>query len=155
MLPGAGPGRRNELEELATQLLACVQEPFAVDGVAEVGASIGISHYPIDGEDAHSLLRRARRRHVRRRGGQSGCGSAPRSRTITQCGGSASLSDFRRALQSEEIVVRSNRSWTWRAGGFRGAEELVRGSRGAGPAGRRRSVVQTVEQTGLIGPLTR
>ena len=38
----------------------CVQQPFVVDEMTlEVGVSVGIARFPQDGDDPHSLLRRA------------------------------------------------------------------------------------------------
>lgn len=48
------------LRHIAERILSTMSEPFAVgDDVFRVGASIGISLYPFDGQDAESLLKKA------------------------------------------------------------------------------------------------
>jgi diguanylate cyclase (GGDEF)-like protein len=51
--------RREEAESVAETIIAAVTAPFQVGGVAgcvEVGASIGIAIYPVDGKDADELI---------------------------------------------------------------------------------------------------
>ncbi|MGZ4174342.1 MAG: diguanylate cyclase domain-containing protein, partial [Solirubrobacteraceae bacterium] len=55
VLPGARSEDPEFLEELAGRLLACVQEPFTVDELSlEVGASVGIACFPVDGRSANA-----------------------------------------------------------------------------------------------------
>jgi diguanylate cyclase (GGDEF)-like protein len=119
VLPGQRTEDPEQLEDLATQLLACVQEPFAV----EEGQS-GCKLYAAE-QDHHSL----RRLSV--------------------------LSDFRRALQSEEIVVHYQPIVDLDGLQLRGAEGPVRWEHPELGLLAPGAFMQTVEQTGLIGPLTR
>lgn len=51
---------RQAVRHIAERILAAMSEPFAVgDDAFRVGASIGVSLYPIDGEDAASLMKKA------------------------------------------------------------------------------------------------
>jgi diguanylate cyclase (GGDEF)-like protein len=154
------PGERTEnparLEEMAEELIACVQQPISVDDLSlEVGASIGIARFPLDGDDVHALLRRADvamyaakedhtvvklympklDRHSRRR--------------LTV------LSDFRRALDSGEFVLHFQPVVEIAGERPRGAEGLVRWEHpelGMIPPN---DFIPIAEQSGLIGPLTR
>jgi diguanylate cyclase (GGDEF)-like protein len=154
------PGRRiedpEELEYLAMQLLACVQEPFVVDELSlEVGGSIGISRYPRDGDDAHTLLRRADVAMYAAKESQSGCRLYRAEQDHHSLRRLSVLSDFRRALNAEEIVVHYQPIVDLEGLRVRGAEGLVRWEHPElgllAPGG----FIHSVEQTGLIGPLTR
>ncbi len=51
---------RDQLVQIAEKILKHLQDPFTVDGLEHiVGASIGISFYPNDGEDQETLLQNA------------------------------------------------------------------------------------------------
>ena len=71
-------GRRTDdpeqLDELAAELLAAVEQPFVVDELSlEVGASIGVARFPVDGDRRAHAAAPGRHRDVRRQGNQSGC----------------------------------------------------------------------------------
>src|SRR6185312_13990450 len=60
VLPAQATGDTDELEAIARRLMACVQQPVAVNEMTlEVGVSIGVARFPRDGGDPHSLLRSA------------------------------------------------------------------------------------------------
>jgi predicted signal transduction protein with EAL and GGDEF domain len=144
------------LEGIAADLLACVQQPFAVDEVSlEVGASIGIARFPLDGRDGHTLLRRADIAMYAAKEAQTGCQLYAAEHDHHSLRRLSVLSDVRRALATDEVVVHyqpkvdldNRRVW--------GAEALVRWQHpefGLLPPA---AFVNVVEQTGLIGPLTR
>jgi diguanylate cyclase (GGDEF)-like protein len=144
------------LGRIATRLLECVQEPIVIEQMTlEIGASIGVARAPLDGDDVHSLLRRADvamyaakeelsshriyqvrlDRHSRRR--------------LTV------LSDFRRALDGDELVVHYQPIVDIAASRTCGAEGLVRWQHPelglVSPA----DLIPMAEQSGLIGLLTR
>jgi len=51
---------REDAEQVATKLLAAINQPFAIDGkTLRVSASIGVSLYPEDGSDALGMVRAA------------------------------------------------------------------------------------------------
>ena len=122
----------------------------------EVGASIGVARFPRDGEDAHALLRcadvamyaakEAQRRLQDLRGRARPALGPPAERAV---------SDFRRALDRDEIVVHYQPIVDIDGSRVRGAEALVRWQHPSSACSRRRTFMQIVEQTGLIGPLTR
>jgi diguanylate cyclase (GGDEF)-like protein len=156
VLPAEHTDNPTRLAELAEELLACVQQPIEVDELSlEVGASVGIARFPLDGDDVHALLRRADvamyaakedhsvfklyapklDRHSRRR--------------LTV------LSDFRRALDSDEFILHFQPVVDIDGAKARGAEGLVRWEHpelGLIPP---TDFIPIAEQSGLIGPLTR
>ena len=144
------------LAKIATELIECVQRPVAIEQMTlEVGASVGISRYPIDGEDAHTLLRRAdlamysAKEHHGRYELYSAKLDRHSVRRLTV------LTDFRRALESDEFVVHFQPIVDIGSFDPRGAEGLVRWQHpelGLIPPG---DFIPIAEQSGLIGPLTR
>jgi len=146
----------DELEDLALPLLKSVQQPFVVDELSlEVGASVGIARFPHDGSDSNTLLRRADVAMYAAKESDSGCQiySAEHDHHSVQRLGA--LSDFRRGLATEEIVVHYQPIVDLDDLRVRGAEGLVRWQHpefGLLPPG---AFIHAVEQTGLIGPLTR
>jgi diguanylate cyclase (GGDEF)-like protein len=144
------------LGRIATRLLECVQEPIVIEQMTlEIGASIGVARAPLDGEDVHSLLRRAdvamyaakeelsghRIYHVRL--------DRHSRRRLTV------LSDFRRALDGGELVVHYQPIVDIVTSRTCGAEGLVRWQHPelglVAPA----DLIPIAEQSGLIGLLTR
>jgi diguanylate cyclase (GGDEF)-like protein len=156
VVPARGTDDPHTLAGIAAGLIDRVTEPFVVDDSRlEVGASIGISRYPLDGEDVHSLLRRADVAMYAAKGQHLGHQlyeaelDRHSGRRLTV------LSDFRRALASDEFVIHyqpiveidGSRLW--------GAEALVRWQHrelGLLPPAQ---FVPIAEQSGLIGPLSR
>jgi diguanylate cyclase (GGDEF)-like protein len=144
------------LGRIALSVIERVEQPIVVDEMTlEVGASIGIARAPIDGEDAHALLRcadvamyaakeqrtthaiyRAKLdRHSRRR--------------LTV------LSDFRRALETDELIIHYQPIVEIDGSRPRAAEGLVRWQHpelGLVPPD---DFIPIAEQSGLIVPLTR
>src|SRR5947209_4035755 len=106
VLPHERTDDPEQLEDIATRLLACVQEPLAVDDLAlDVGASIGIARFPKDGEDVHDLLRRAdvamysaKEKHSNIKLYSTKLDRHSKRRL-------AVLSDFRRSLDAEHFVL--------------------------------------------------
>jgi diguanylate cyclase (GGDEF)-like protein len=144
------------LERIATRLSQCVNAPFAVDELSlEVGASIGIARYPTDGEDSHALLRCADIAMYTAKEAQCDFKVYTAEQNQHSVRRLSVLSDIRHALVSDEIVVHYQPIVDLDDLSVRGAEGLVRWNHpelGLIPPG---AFVQTVEQTGLIGPLTR
>jgi diguanylate cyclase (GGDEF)-like protein len=95
-----------ELEQCAQRLLGCVRLPFVVDELSlEVGASVGIARYPADGEDAHTLLRRADIAMYAAKEAQSGFKLYAADQDRHSIQRLSVTSGFRRALECDEIVV--------------------------------------------------
>jgi diguanylate cyclase (GGDEF)-like protein len=145
-----------ELEQCAMRLLGCVRLPFVVDELSlEVGASVGIARYPVDGTDTHTLLRRADIAMYAAKEAQAGFKLYAAEQDQHSMQRLSVISDFRRALESDEVVVYYQPIVD--VAGLRphGAEALVRWEHpehGLMPPG---TFIPLVEQTGLIGGLTR
>jgi predicted signal transduction protein with EAL and GGDEF domain len=152
----AAIGPAGVIARLGGDLTSCVHEPFAVDELSlEVGASIGIARYPEDGDDSHALLRCADIAMYAAKEAQSDYKVYAAEQNQHSVRRLSVLSDIRHALASDEIVVHYQPIVDLDDLKVRGAEGLVRWQHpkhGLIPPG---GFVQTVEQTGLIGPLTR
>jgi len=156
VLPGENTADADELEAIARRLSACVQQPVGVDEMLlEVGVSIGIARFPRDGDDPHSLLRSADVAMYAAKEAHAGCkvyAAALDRHSVRKLN---VLSDFRRALDSDEIVVFYQPIMQMDGNRVHGAEALVRWQHpdlGLLPPS---DFMPIVEQTGLIGPLTR
>jgi diguanylate cyclase (GGDEF)-like protein len=156
VLPAARTDDPDALGEIATELVACVSQPVVVDHMTlEVGASIGISRFPLDGEDVHSLLRRA-----------DVAMYAAKEEHATHTLYSANLdrhsvrrltvlTDFRRALAADEFVVHFQPIVDIPSSRPQAAEGLVRWQHPELGLLSPGDFIPIVEQAGLIGPLTR
>jgi diguanylate cyclase (GGDEF)-like protein len=156
VLPGENTGDPDELEAIARRLMACVQQPVVVDEMTlEVGVSIGIARFPRDGDDPHSLLRSADVAMYAAKEAHAGCkvyATALDRHSVRRLN---VLSEFRRGLDSDEIVVFYQPIMHMDGLRVHGAEALVRWQHpelGLLPPS---DFMPLVEQTGLIGPLTR
>jgi len=156
VLPGENTGDPDELEAIARRLMACVQQPVGVDEMLlEVGVSIGIARFPRDGEDPHSLLRSADVAMYAAKEAHAGCKVYAAALDRHSVRRLSVLSDFRRALDADEIVVFYQPIMQMNGARVHGAEALVRWQHpdlGLLPPS---DFMPIVEQTGLIGPLTR
>ncbi len=156
VLPAQGIHDLSLLESVVTRLTKSVSEPFAVDELSlEVGASIGIARYPEDGEDSHALLRCADIAMYAAKEAQIDYKVYAAEQNHHSVRRLSVISDIRHALTSDEIVVHYQPIVDLDDLTVTGAEGLVRWQHpqlGLIPPG---AFVQTVEQTGLIGPLTR
>jgi diguanylate cyclase (GGDEF)-like protein len=156
ILPGRFTEDPEELEELAAPLLASVQHPFVIDELSlDVGASIGIARFPKDGHDANTLLRCADVAMYAAKDSHSGCQIYAAEHDHHSVQRLGALSDFRRGLAADEIVVHYQPIVDLDDLRVSGAEGLVRWQHpelGLLPPG---AFIQAIEQTGLIGPLTR
>ena len=155
VLPG-GTADSKRLEEVATRLLACIKQPMVLDEMTlEVGGSIGISRYPADGDDTHALLRRADVAMYAAKEVQSGWKRYAPELDHHSMRRLSVLGEFRRALASGEIVVHYQPIVELDETRLRGAEGLVRWDHPQQGLLLPGDFIQTVEQTEMIGPLTR
>jgi diguanylate cyclase (GGDEF)-like protein len=156
VLPAETTGDSEELEAIAQRLIRCVQQPVAVDEMTlEVGVSIGVSRFPRDGDDPHSLLRSADVAMYAAKEAHAGCKVYAAALDRHSVQRLSVLSEFRRALDSDEIVVFYQPIMHMDGTRVQGAEGLVRWQHpelGLLPPS---DFIPIVEQTGLIGPLTR
>src|SRR5579862_2107755 len=145
-----------ELYGIAEELIARVQEPLVVDQMTlEVGASIGISRYPHDGDDASALLRRADIAMYKAKEGNADYKLYEAEMDRYSVRRLTVLSDFRRALKSEEFVVHYQPIVDVDGIRVRGAEGLVRWEHPEMGLVPPNDFIPIAEQSGLIGPLTR
>ncbi len=144
------------LETVGASLLRCLQQAFLVDELSlEVGGSIGISRFPIDGPDASTLLRHADAAMYAAKEQQSGCGLYTPEHDAESAQRLMVLGDFRRALGDGELVVHYQPIVDLERGEVHGAESLIRWNHpelGLLPPDK---FVSTIERTGMIGGLTR
>jgi diguanylate cyclase (GGDEF)-like protein len=156
VLPGEDTSDSEELEAIAGTLISCVQQPVLVDEMTlEVGVSIGVARFPRDGEDPHSLLRSADVAMYAAKEAHAGCKVYAAALDRHSVRRLSVLSEFRRALDADEIVVFYQPIMHMDGASVHGAEALVRWQHpelGLLPPS---DFIGIVEQTGLIGPLTR
>ncbi len=156
VLPGEMTNDTEELEAIAQRLIRCVHQPVVVDEMTlEVGVSIGVSRFPRDGDDPHSLLRSADVAMYAAKEAHAGCKVYAAALDRHSVRRLSVLSEFRRALDSDEIVVFYQPIMHMDGTRPHGAEGLVRWQHpelGLLPPS---DFLGIVEQTGLIQPLTR
>jgi diguanylate cyclase (GGDEF)-like protein len=156
VLPGLRTDDPDTLYQIADELIACVQEPLIVDQMTlEVGASVGISRFPVDGEDASALLRRADIAMYAAKEDHSGIKVYEASMDRYSIRRLTVVSDFRRALKSDEFLVHYQPIIEVHSSDPCGAEALVRWEHpelGLIPPV---DFIPIAEQSGLIGGLTR
>jgi diguanylate cyclase (GGDEF)-like protein len=144
------------LDHVIDRLFTCISEPFAVDELSlEVGASVGVARFPHDGDDSHALLRCADIAMYAAKESQTDYKIYTAEQNQHSVRRLSVLSDIRHALVSDQIVVHFQPIIDLDDFSVRGAEGLVRWQHpelGLIPPG---AFVNTIEQTGLIGPLTR
>ena len=127
VLPGENTGDADELEAIAGLLTACVQQPVGVDEMTlEVGVSIGIARFPRDGDDPHSLLRSADVAMYAAKEAHAGCKVYATALDRHSVRKLSVLSDFRRALDTDEVVVFYQPIMHMDGTSVHGAEALVR-----------------------------
>ncbi len=156
ILPPPGTVELRDIEREVSRLMDCISKPFSVDELSlEVGASIGVARFPRDGEDSHALLRCADIAMYAAKEAQTDFKLYTAEQNQHSVRRLSVLSDIRHALAADEIVVHFQPIVDLDDLSVTGAEGLVRWQHpehGLIPPG---AFVQTVEQTGLIGPLTR
>jgi diguanylate cyclase (GGDEF)-like protein len=144
------------LDVVMARLFKSISQPFLIDELSlEVGASVGVARFPQDGEDSHALLRCADIAMYAAKETQTEFKLYTADQNQHSKRRLGVLSGIRHALVQDEIVVHYQPIIDLDDGRVRGAEGLVRWQHpehGLIPPG---AFVQTVEQTGLIGPLTR
>ena len=144
------------LEQIAQALTTTVQRPTLIEEMTlQVGASVGIARYPVDGEDSHALLRRADVAMYAAKDGHHGVKLYAAESDHNSVHRLSVISDFQRALERDELVVHYQPIVDVRGADVRGAESLVRWEHPEHGLLAPGAFIAAVEQTGLIGPLTR
>jgi diguanylate cyclase (GGDEF)-like protein len=156
ILPAAGSDDPDVVEANVSRLCATINQPFTIDELSlEVGASIGVARFPDDGQDSHALLRCADIAMYAAKEAQTDYKIYAAEQNQHSVRRLNVLSNIRHALAADEIVVHYQPIVDLDDRMVKGAEGLVRWDHpelGLVPPA---AFVQTVEQTGLIGPLTR
>jgi diguanylate cyclase (GGDEF)-like protein/PAS domain S-box-containing protein len=139
----------------AKKILASLEGPFAIgDQMVETGASIGISMYPVHGDDPSTLLRRADvAMYVAKRSGGGFALYQPEheAQTLRRSGLAGEL---RRSIPQGELVLHYQPQVTLATGAVHTVEALVRWNHpreGLMPPDR---FIPMAEETGIIHPLT-
>lgn len=138
--------------EVAQQMLAALREPFLIDGhELHVGASVGISRYPADGEDSGALLRAADSALYRAKGDGRGLFrfftpemSAAAQRRL------ALANDVRHAVERGELKICYQPQVAANSGAVTGMEALLRWQHPRLGAVSPDEFVPLLEETGLI-----
>ena len=156
VLPAVQTADVRELERVAGDLIACVQEPVTIQDISlEVHSSVGIARYPADGDDAQTLLRRADIAMYAAKEHRDGFRFYDPQHDHHSTQRLSMLADFRRALLADEIVVHYHPIVDLRANRrVHGAEALVRWQHPELGLLQPGAFLQIVEQTGLIASLT-
>ena len=156
VLPGTPTDDSEVLSKIAARVLDCVRQPVVVDELTlDVGASIGISSYPADGDNVHDLLRRADIAMYSAKEDHSSFKVYETRLDRYSVRRLTVLSDFRRGLESDEFVLHFQPVVDVDGSVVQGAEALVRWQHpelGLLPPP---DFIPIAEQSGLIGPLTR
>jgi diguanylate cyclase (GGDEF)-like protein len=156
ILPANGSSGPAAVEATVSQLCATINQPFTVDELSlEVGASIGVARFPDDGLDSHALLRCADIAMYAAKEAQTDYKVYAAEQNQHSVRRLNVLSDIRHALTGDEIVVHYQPIVDLDDRTVKGAEGLVRWQHPEHGLIPPAAFVQTVEQTGLIGPLTR
>jgi predicted signal transduction protein with EAL and GGDEF domain len=155
ILPDQRSVDRGEIGELTERLLDCVRAPIRVEGISlELGASLGASRFPRDGADESTLMRRADVAMYTAKATHRGSClyNADQDRNALQR--LSVTSDIRRAIGAGEIVVHFQPIVELPGQRIRSAEGLVRWQHPTHGLLPPAAFISTIEQTGLIGPLT-
>ncbi len=138
------------------RLFSMLAEPFRIDELSlEVGASVGVARYPVDGTDANALLRCADVAMYNAKDAQTEYKLYEAEQNQHSVRRLSVLTEMRHALATDAIVVHFQPIIDLEHRRVRGAEGLVRWQHPEHGLIPPAAFVQTVEQTGLIGPLTR
>jgi diguanylate cyclase (GGDEF)-like protein len=152
------PGHDSDaaLESAAGRISRALAEPFALDELSlTVAASIGAARFPDDGADANALLRCADIAMYAAKDAQAEYKLYAVEQNRHSLRRLSVLSDFRRALEDGGLTVYYQPIMALADRSIRGAEALVRWQhpeRGLLMPG---DFISTVEQTDLVGPLSR
>jgi diguanylate cyclase len=152
VLPGAGLARA---AEVARRIAAVLQAPFEVqDTEVLLDASVGVALHPQDGDDAEALVQRADVAMYQAKEGHVGFQAYEPTRDRNSRERLEMISELRRALEREELILHYQPKVELATGLVTGVEALVRwqhpehGLRGPG------AFLHHAERTSLMRPLT-
>ncbi|MGI9147391.1 MAG: EAL domain-containing protein [Chloroflexota bacterium] len=140
----------------AATLQAALAIPLVLEGqVLSMVASIGIATYPVHGEDADSLLRRADGAMYRAKRAQKGVATYAPAHDSQSSERLAIVAALRRAINLEELSLHYQPQVDRATGRMAGVEALVRWWHPQRGLILSDQFVPLAEQSGLIGQLTR
>jgi len=142
------------LAKVAQRVLAALAEPFGLDRQVIVGGSIGIATWPLDGEDAETLLRNADTalHHAKEQGRNN-------YQFYTESMNAASLrrltleQNLRRALEGDELELHYQPKVELAHGRITGLEALLRWRDPEAGLMMPGDFIPVAEESGLIVPL--
>ncbi|HYD96853.1 MAG TPA: EAL domain-containing protein [Noviherbaspirillum sp.] len=149
------PGRPEEIGAVAARVVECIAEPMVLGGVTLcVEGSLGVAIYPIDGEDAASLMKNA----------DTAMYDAKASGKNTYRFFSSSMTDrakkrlhlemdLRRALEQQEFELHYQPKVCLATGAPTGAEALIRWRHPERGLVSPMEFIPLAEETGLIEPM--
>jgi diguanylate cyclase (GGDEF)-like protein len=156
VIPAGGGEDPGALEAIAAELITSVSGPVALEEMTlEVGASVGIARFPLDGEEPGALLRCADIAMYAAKEAHAGSLLYAADLDRHSMRRLNVMSEFRHALDSDEIVVYYQPIVGVGDGQVHGCEGLVRWQHPTAGLLAPGAFIPTVEQTGLVGPLTR
>ena len=140
---------------VARKLRTTLEEPFTIHGLAlQMEASIGIALFPDHGADVQSLLQRADVAMYVAKEHPAGCEVYARERDDYSPDRLTLLTELRRAIDRDQLVLHYQPKADLRTGEINGVEALVRWEhpdRGMIPPD---EFIPPAQKTGVIGPLT-
>jgi diguanylate cyclase (GGDEF)-like protein len=144
-----------EAGELASQVLAALEQPFAVGEMRlEVGGSIGVALAPVDGESSTALLQRADVAMYAAKDNHSGWELYAKEHDRYSPRRLSLAADLRHAVERGELALHYQPKAELVTGRITGVEALVRWNHPEYGLVAPDDFIPLAEQTGLIRPLT-
>ncbi len=151
-----GSGGSTDPERMAQMLLEMMNYPVMLDDQPlDVGGSIGIARYPVDGADAGTLIRQAAMAMAAAKRGERGYAFSDPRFGVAQQDHLSLLGELRRAVAADDLRVYYQPKIELASGVTRGVEALVRWqhrSRGLLAPG---AFMPHAERTGFVRQVTR
>ncbi|HET7434786.1 MAG TPA: EAL domain-containing protein [Thermoanaerobaculia bacterium] len=140
---------------VARRILRSLQQPFVVEGqVLEVGASIGVTVYPMHGTDARTLLRRADVAMYAAKQSQSGYAFHSDELDVSTPDQLSLVVELRNAVERNELELFYQPKLHVRSGIMTRAEVLMRWNHPVRGLLQPAAFIPIAERTGLIKTLT-
>jgi diguanylate cyclase (GGDEF)-like protein/PAS domain S-box-containing protein len=153
LLPDADRGAATTI---AAKLLDALDRPFEVEGqLFDVGASIGVATYPLDGETVEDLLRRAEIALFVAKRARGACVSYAAEYEKHGASRLTMMAELRRAIQEKELLLHFQPLVSLRDRSLSGVEALVRWKHPQHGMIPPADFIPFAEKTRLIQPLTR
>jgi diguanylate cyclase (GGDEF)-like protein/PAS domain S-box-containing protein len=149
------PRNRHDVLPVVEKVREALEEPLIVDELPlSVEASIGVAVYPEDGEDVHTLLRRADGAMYRAKEEKAGYAFYDPSRDDTDPTRLTLVGELRRAIERRELVLFYQPKAALSTGAVDSVEALLRWQHPTRGWVAPDDFIPLAQQTGLIKPLT-